>query len=139
MATGVIDIAGVHVLFVVVRLRFEGTRLAEYFAAQGVREERFNVGRVGGNHQVQQVSGGCVVGDQVGGGLGNAEVQDLHRAGALTRGYFAGALGNLFSVLRAGNQNADRTVENLVHPVQHQIVVVRSQYCGCDLVAAAEH
>ncbi len=126
--TGVIvriaDVPGVDVLFVVVGFRFVGPRLAENVAAQGVREERLNIGCIGGNHEVQQVRRGRVVGDEVRGGLGDPKVQDLDVARALTGGHLAGALGHLLGVVRACDQNADRTVENLVHPVQHQILVV---------------
>ena len=65
-----------------------------------------------------------MVGDQVRGCLGDAQVKDLDCARPLTGGNFTGALGNLLGIVRAGNQNADRPVENLVHPVQHQILVV---------------
>jgi hypothetical protein len=99
-------------------------RLAENLAAQGVREKRFNVGGIRGNHEVEQIRRGRVVGNEVSGCFGDAEVKDLHTAGTLTGSHLAGTLGHLLGVVRAGDQNADRTVEHLVHPVQHQIMVV---------------
>jgi hypothetical protein len=120
----ILDVPGVDVLFVVVRFGFVGPRLAENFAAEGVREKRLDIGSVGGNHEVQQVCRGRVVGDEVGGGVGDSQVKDLDVAGALPGSHLAGALGHLLRVVRPCYQNADRTVENLVHPVQHQILVV---------------
>jgi hypothetical protein len=136
----VFDVACVDVLFViVVGLWFVGPGLSENFAAQSVREERFHIRRVGRYDEVQQVRGGGVVGDEVSGGGGDAEVQHLDVPGTLPRGNLPGALGNLFSIVRPGNQDADRTVKYLVHTIQHQIVVVRGQYSGCDLVTAAQY
>ena len=60
-------------------------------------------------------------------------------AGAFTRCHLAGALGHLVGVSRAGNEDAHGAVEHLVHAVQHQILVMRGQYRGCDLVAAAKY
>jgi hypothetical protein len=121
---GVVDVAGVDIFFVVVRFRLVRTRLAENLAAQGVREKRFNIGHIGGNHEVEQICRRRVVRNEVRGGFGDAKVKDLDTAGTLTGSHLAGALGHLLGVVRACDQNADRTVEHLVHPVQHQILVV---------------
>jgi hypothetical protein len=99
-------------------------RLAENLAAQGVREKRFNIGRIGGNHEVEQICRRRVVRDEVGGGFGDAKIEYLDAAGTLPGSNLAGTLRNLLRVVRACNQNADRPVEYLVHPVQHQIMVV---------------
>jgi hypothetical protein len=139
MSVGVIDVAGVDVFFVIIGLGFAGPGLTKNLAPQGVREERFHIGRVGGHHEVQQVRGGRVVGDEVRGRSCDAEVQDLDCAGALPGGNLPGALGHLLCVVGSGNQDADRTVQHLVHTIQHQIVVVRGQYGGCDLVTAAQY
>ncbi|HYH76724.1 MAG TPA: hypothetical protein VD841_04390 [Arthrobacter sp.] len=120
----ILDVAGVDVIFVVVWLGFVGPCLAENFTPERIREERFDIRRVGCDHQVQKVGGRSVVGDQVRCGFGDTQVKDLDRAGTFAGGHFAGALGNLLGIVRAGYQNADRTVENLIHPVQHQILVV---------------
>ncbi|QCP00481.1 hypothetical protein FCN77_25700 [Arthrobacter sp. 24S4-2] len=101
-----------------------GPGLAENLAAQGVREERLYVGRVGGNHKVKEVGRGCVVGNQVGGGIADAEIQDLHIPGPLSGGNLARALGYLFCVVGAGHEDAHRAVEDLVNAIQHQIMVV---------------
>ncbi|NUP60519.1 MAG: hypothetical protein HOQ06_13750 [Pseudarthrobacter sp.] len=135
----VLDVTGLDVVLFVVRLGLVGTGLPEDFTAQGVREERLYIRRVGGHDEIQQVSGRRVVGDEVGGSLGDSQVQDLNSTGTLAGGNFPGTLRNLLGVLGSGHQDADRAVENLVHTVQHQIVVVRGQYRGCDLVTAAKY
>lgn len=135
----VVDVAGFHMVFIVVGFRLVRPWLAKDFASQGVCEKRFHVGWVGGHHQVQQIRCGGVVGDEVGGCLAHAEVQDLDGAGTFPGGYFAGTLGNLFGVAGSGHQYADGTVQDLIHTVQHQIVVVRGQYRGSDLIAAAQY
>jgi hypothetical protein len=140
MGVRVTDVAGVDVLFIiVVRLGFMGPGLPKNLAAQGVREERLHIGRVGSHHEIQQVRSGRVVGDQVCGRGGDAKVKYLDVAGTLPSGNLAGALGDLLRVVGPGNQDADRAVKYLVHTIQHQIVVVRGQYGGCDLVAAAQY
>ncbi|PNI08774.1 hypothetical protein CXX84_09300 [Arthrobacter sp. AFG7.2] len=139
MGVRIINVAGVYVVFIVVGLRFMGPWLPKDFASQGIGEERFNVGRIRCNHQVQQIGSRRVVGDEVGGSLAHAEVQDLDSAGTFAGGYFAGTLGNLFGIAGSGHQNADGTVQDLIHTIQHQIVVVRGQYRGCDLVAAPQY
>ncbi|MBD1541263.1 hypothetical protein G9E11_03140 [Arthrobacter sp. IA7] len=139
LAFAVVDVPGFDLVVFVVGFGFVGARLAEDLAAQGVRKEGLHVGRIGSNHKVQQVSGGGVVGDQVGRGVADTKVQNLHVPGALPRGHFAGTLSHLIGVVRAGHQDADRTVQHLVHTVQHQILVMRAQHCGRDLVAAAKY
>ncbi|MDI2023867.1 hypothetical protein PJL18_04416 [Paenarthrobacter nicotinovorans] len=123
----------------VVGFRLIGARLAEDLTAQSLCEERFDVGRVGSHHQVQQIRCGAVVGDQVRGVFADAEVQDLDVPGALPCGHFAGALGNLFGVSGTGNKDAHGAVEDLVHAVEHLILVMRGQHIGRDLVAAAKY
>jgi hypothetical protein len=135
----VIDVAGVYLFLVVVEFRFKGPGLPENLTAQRVSEERFNVGRVGRDHEVQQISRGRVVGDEVRGGIADAEIKDLYASGAFPGGHFTGALSHLVSVVGAGHQDADRPVEHLVRTIQHQILVMRGQYCGRDLIAAAKY
>ncbi|QDY89717.1 hypothetical protein E7Y32_05395 [Arthrobacter sp. UKPF54-2] len=60
-------------------------------------------------------------------------------SGTFSGRHLAGALGHLVGVPRAGDEDAHRAVEHLVHSVQHQILVMRGQYRGCDLVAAAKY
>jgi hypothetical protein len=131
------------VLFVVVQsvvgLGLVGPGLAEDLAAKGVSKERFDVGRVGGHHEIQQVRSAAVVGDEVRGAVADAEIEDLDMPGPFPSGYLAGAFGDLLGVSGAGHEDADRSVEDLVHAVEHQILVVRSQHGGCDFVAAAKH
>jgi hypothetical protein len=135
----IVDVARVYVVFLVVRLGLVGPRLTEDLTSEGVREEGLHIRRVGRDHEIQQVRGGRVIGDEVRGSLGDAQVQNLDRSGAFPGGNFAGALCNLLRVVRSGNQDADGTVKYLVHTIQHQIVVVRGQYSGCDLVTAAQY
>jgi hypothetical protein len=123
----VVDVSRVHLFFVVeavVGFRLVGARLTEDFAAQCVREERLDVGRMGRYHQVQQVSGRGVVGDEVGRFLTDPQIQDLYVSRTFPRGDFAGALGYLIGVVGAGHKDAHGTVEYLVHTVQHQILVM---------------
>jgi hypothetical protein len=80
-----------------------------------------------------------VVGDQVCGGVADAKIEDLHVARALPGSHFSGTLSHLVRVVRTGHQDADRTVEYLVNTVEHQILVMRTQYCGRDLIAAAKY
>jgi hypothetical protein len=94
---------------------------------------------MGRHHQIKQIRCGGVVGDQVGGGIADTEVQDLDTSGAFTGGHLTCTLGHLVGVALPGDQNADWTVENLVHTIQHQILVVRGQHCCGDLVAAAKY
>ncbi|MCY1249109.1 hypothetical protein D9M72_626130 [compost metagenome] len=65
-----------------------------------------------------------MVGDQVGGGIADAKVQDLHISGPLPGGNLAGALGDLLRIVRTRNEDAYRPVEDLVNAIQHQIMVV---------------
>jgi hypothetical protein len=58
---------------------------------------------------------------------------------ALPRGNFAGALCYLLGISGTRNEDADGAVEDLIHAVEHQILVMRGQYGGRDLVAAAKH
>ena len=127
MVPPVVDVVGIYFFFVVeavVGFGFLGTRLTEDFAAQRVREERFNIGRVGGHNEVQQVSGRGVVGDEVSGRLTDPKVEDLHVAGTLTGGDFPGTLRHLIRVAGSGHKDAHGTVQYLVHTVQHQILVM---------------
>jgi hypothetical protein len=135
----IVDVPGVNVVFVVVWFRLEGAGLAKDFAAQCVGEKRLHIGRIRRHYEVQQICCGRVVGDEVRGCFSYAKVQYLDSAGPFTGGNLTGALGNLLCIPGSGNQDADRPVQDLVHTIQHQIVVVRSQYSGCDLVAAAQY
>jgi hypothetical protein len=139
VTVAVVDVAGVYFFFIVVDFRLMGAGLAKDLTAQRVGEEGFHIGRIRGNHEVQQVRCGRVVGDEICGGVADAKIEYLHTAGPFPGGHLAGALGNLVGVVRAGHEDADRPVKHLVHTIQHQILVMRGQYCGRDLVAAAKY
>jgi hypothetical protein len=139
VTVAVVDVAGVYFFFIVVDFRLMGAGLAKDLTAQGVGEERFDIRRIRRNHEVEQVRCRRVVGDEVCGGVADAKVEDLHTAGPFPSSHLAGALGNLVGVVRAGHEDADRPVQHLVHTIQHQILVMRGQYCGRDLVAAAKY
>ena len=127
LGVSVIDVPGVDFLVVVesvVGFGLVGAGLPEDLAAQGVREEGFDIRRVGGHHQIQQVRRRRVIGDQIGGGIADAEVKNLHAAWPLAGSHFPGALGHLIGVARPGDEDAYGTVEHLVHTVQHQILVM---------------
>jgi hypothetical protein len=94
---------------------------------------------MGCHYEVQELRRGRVVGDEVSGGLADAQIQDLNAAGAFASSHFTCALGYLFGIAWTGDQNADWTVENLIHTIQHQVLVVRGQHCSGDLVPAAKY
>jgi hypothetical protein len=135
----IVDVARVHVIFVVVRLGLVGPRLPENLTSKGVGEEGLHVWRVGRHHEIQQVRRGRVVGDQVRGSLGDGKVKNLNSSRTFAGSHLAGALRHLLGVVRSGNQDADGSVKYLVNTIQHQIVVVRGQYSGCDLITAAQY
>ena len=88
--------------------------------------------------RVQQVRGGCVGRDQVGGVLGLAHVQDLEAAvpGAGREG--TGVLHHGGLVRGRGNQDGHPTAQDLVLALEHVVVVGGAQQRRADLVAAAQ-
>ena len=88
--------------------------------------------------QVQEVRRLGLVGDEIRVAVRDAQVQDLHAAGTLARGDLAGAHGSLAGILRGGDEDTDRSVEDLVHAVEHQVLFGGREDLRGDLVAAAE-
>jgi hypothetical protein len=109
----------------VVRLGFPRTGFAEDLAPKALGEERFNVGNVLRNDQVEQVGRLSMIRDQVRRPVARAQVEDLNSDMPLARGHFPGALRELLRIVRAGNKDAHRPVEDLVDSVEDQIAIMR--------------
>ena len=106
---------------VVVDLWFVGAGFAEDLGTECVGHERFNVGSAVLDDQVKHVCRFSVSGDEVGSGLADAEVEDLHRGWPGFDRDFAGGYGESGRVMRCRSEDGDGAVEDLVGACVHAV------------------